>query len=139
MKSVLHKKIILLIGFLTVLVLVEGGVILRSKPVGKLYEVVETENGFVPAEIAIRAGDRVRFTTTANHFFWPASNPHPTHTDYPEFDPQQAIAAKDAWTFTFTKVGKWGYHDHLAPINTGTIIVTGSQNQTTVPHIPNLL
>lgn len=87
------------------------------------YTVTLTSNGFVPETLTINQGDTVTFKSTEGKFFWPASNPHPTHTIYPAFDPRQPIAAKDSWSFTFDRVGSWGYHDHLEPYFTGTIIV----------------
>lgn len=85
-----------------------------------------TENGFTPEELTIRAGDTVKFVSTTGDFFWPASNPHPTHTIYPAFDPQKPIAPDSSWSFTFTEAGTWHYHDHLAPYFTGTITVVPS-------------
>jgi plastocyanin len=88
------------------------------------HVVTLTADGFQPAELSIKAGETVTFVTTAGKPFWPASNPHPSHTNYPEFDPQDPIAPTASWSFVFTKVGTWGYHDHLAPYFTGTITVS---------------
>ena len=55
--------------------------------------------------------------------FWPASDPHPTHTGYPGFDSGKAVAANGKFNFQFNKAGTWGYHDHLNPGIKGTIIV----------------
>jgi plastocyanin len=83
-----------------------------------------TPDGFVPAEITITKGQTVTWTTTTGKAFWPASNPHPSHTNYSGFDPERPVAADGSWNFTFDTVGTWGYHDHLAPYFTGTIHVT---------------
>lgn len=83
-----------------------------------------TANGFVPAESTIKAGETVTFVTDLGKQFWPASNLHPTHLLYPEFDPKQPIAPNASWSFTFTKAGSWKFHDHLAPYYTGTINVS---------------
>ena len=85
--------------------------------------VTLADDGFTPETLTIHQGETVKFVSTQGSFFWPASNPHPTHTIYPEFDPQQPIAPTDSWSFTFTKIGTWHYHDHLAPYFTGTITV----------------
>jgi plastocyanin len=50
-----------------------------------------TELGFVPAEITINKGDTVLFKTTQTADFWPASDLHPTHGIYSEFDPQNPV------------------------------------------------
>jgi plastocyanin len=91
----------------------------------KTYEVQMTSAGFSPNTLTVKKGDTVKFINndTANH--WPASAPHPTHTDYPAFDPKKAIAPSDSWSFTFDKVGNWKYHDHLNSSKFyGTVTVT---------------
>ena len=92
-------------------------------PQGQIHEIVLGENGFTPNEITIKPGDSIKFTTELNEPFWPASNLHPTHGIYPEFDPQRPIEATSSWTFQFLKLGIWKYHDHLNPYLRGTIIV----------------
>jgi plastocyanin len=85
--------------------------------------VVLTEQGFMPQEVTIKKGGTVTFTTNNGKPFWPASDPHPSHSIYPEFDPRAPIAADSTWSFSFDKVGNWGYHDHLRSYYTGTIHV----------------
>lgn len=89
----------------------------------KTYEVTQTEDGFTPEKLTIKRGDIVLFKTSRNKFFWPASDLHPTHLIYPEFDPKDPIEPKKTWSFKFDKVGTWKYHDHLAPYFTGVIEV----------------
>lgn len=91
------------------------------------HSVVLEAVGYSPAELTVRKGDTVVFTTTTGKQFWPASDLHPTHTIYPEFDAQQPINPNASWSFTFTKVGSWSYHDHLAPLFLGTINVKGAR------------
>lgn len=91
-------------------------------PEGQTYEITLTENGFTPNEITIKPGDSIKFSTTLNKPFWPASDLHPTHGIYPEFDPQQPIDPQSSWTFKFLKTGRWKYHDHLNPSQRGIII-----------------
>lgn len=83
-----------------------------------------TKDGFVPDTLTIKKGQKVTFVTTTGSMFWPASNLHPSHLLYPEFDPLNPIAPDQVWTFTFEKVGEWKFHDHLAPYFTGVITVT---------------
>lgn len=87
------------------------------------YTITLTKKGFVPNEITIKKDQVVKFITNRNKFFWPASNTHPTHEIYPQFDPKEPIDPKGDWEFRFDRVGIWRYHDHLAPYYTGTIIV----------------
>ena len=85
--------------------------------------VTLTEQSFQPNVVRITRGTKVTFTTTRQNQFWPASNPHPNHSVYPEFDPKQPIQSGRSWSFVFDKVGQWGYHDHVRSYFTGTIYV----------------
>lgn len=94
-----------------------------SQRSGTEHFITLTEEGFVPGELSIARGDTVTFATGVGRPFWPASNLHPSHRDYPAFDPKEPIMPEDTWQFTFSEVGTWKYHDHLAPYFTGVIIV----------------
>ena len=83
-----------------------------------------TSSGFNPATVTIKKGTKVTFVNNSSSSMQPASAPHPSHTDYPAFDPKTAIKAGQSWTFTFDKVGSWKYHDHLNPTRFGTVVVT---------------
>lgn len=79
--------------------------------------------GYKPKEIRIKKGSKVIFKNLDQDLHWPASNIHPTHAIYQEFDPQKPINSGGSWEFVFDKEGIWRYHDHLNPIQTGTITV----------------
>ncbi len=85
-------------------------------------------SGFSPPELTIKKGETVTFITKRGKPFWPASNVHPLHSLYPEFDPKKPIEANQSWSFTFDKAGKWKYHDHTAPYFRGVIIVRGQDS-----------
>lgn len=74
-----------------------------------------TKNGFDPEEVEIKKGDTVIWVNEDSDYRWPASNLHPTHEIYPEFDPREPLAVGEHWLFTFEKVGEWRFHDHLRP------------------------
>lgn len=98
-----------------------------------IQTVVMVEDGFEPSEITVDENSTVLFMNKDKVDRWPASNIHPTHDIYPEFDPQKPIPPGSAWAFKPKKEGVWKYHDHLQPHKRGTIIVTseeGSQSQT---------
>jgi plastocyanin len=78
---------------------------------------------YVPQNFNIKKGAKVTFVNNSDGLRWPASDLHPSHLIYPEFDKKQPVAKGESWTFQFDKVGEWGYHDHLAPYITGTIKV----------------
>lgn len=79
--------------------------------------------GFITATITIKKGATITWTNkdSVNHMV--ASNPHPVHTDLPGFE-SQILAPGESYSFTFDKVGTFGYHCHLHPSMRGTVIVT---------------
>lgn len=95
------------------------------------YIVTYTDSGFSPSTITIPKGGTVIFKNAASDDVRVASNPHPIHNGYPTtggcvgstFDSCSNIAPGNSWSFTFTYVGSWGYHNHLNPSEGGTVIV----------------
>ena len=87
-------------------------------------EVSYDGKAFSPSTVNIKVGDIVIFKNNSDSPFWPASGPHPTHTNYPEFDAKQAIAPGGKYQFKFEKEGSWKYHDHYNPTAFGTINVS---------------
>ena len=124
-KQVFLLFLILLVAMLSVafFLILKPFFFATSIPPGKTYELVLNENGFSPSEIEIKPGDSVKFSTTLKQPFWPASDLHPTHGIFPEFDPQQPVDPTQSWTFQFLKSGAWKYHDHLNPMHRGIISV----------------
>jgi plastocyanin len=88
-------------------------------------------SAFTPNTITVKKGTMVTFMNNSSDTFWPASNPHPAHTGYPEkggcinsaFDACKAVPAGASWLFTFNVVGTWKYHDHLNPMSRGIVVV----------------
>ncbi len=78
---------------------------------------------FSPSVLSVPVGTMVTFHNGSMTPMWVASNPHPTHTDYPGFDSLKEIAPGQDYSFTFTKTGTWGYHNHLNRNEVGTISV----------------
>jgi len=87
-------------------------------------EIVYDGKAFSPSTLNIKVGDIVVFRNKSGGDMWPASAPHPTHTDYPEFDPKEPIASGAKWQFTFLKSGNWKFHDHLNFSVFGTVNVS---------------
>lgn len=85
--------------------------------------VLMQSNIFEPKEIHIKKGTEVIFKNNDMQQRWPASNLHPTHGIYPEFDPQEPVSLGGQLVFVFNKKGKWPYHDHLTPSIRGVVIV----------------
>ncbi|MEK7638158.1 MAG: hypothetical protein AAB375_01895 [Patescibacteria group bacterium] len=94
--------------------------------VPRSYTVKLTSSGLSPALLSIRKGDTVTLLNTTDSVFWPASNPHPGHTDCPGFDAMRGLNNGESYTLTFSKVQTCGYHNHLDSANAtmrGTITV----------------
>ena len=88
-------------------------------------EVLMYNDHYEPKDFEIEKGEEVRFINKSESLRWPASNIHPTHEIYSEFDPKEGIQPGETWSFVFTKPGVWKYHDHLNPQIVGNITVTG--------------
>ncbi|MBI4099425.1 cupredoxin domain-containing protein [Candidatus Microgenomates bacterium] len=89
-----------------------------------IVEVDYTATGFSPATVTIKKGQTVKFVNKSGSSMSVASNPHPTHTDYPGFDQFKSTSkGQTEYDFAFDKVGTWGYHNHLNPSDGGTVIV----------------
>ncbi len=119
-----------LILFLTGTLLLVGSLSKKSgseKPDGppsvSTSTITFTTNGFSPLKIQINKGDIVTFYNETENAFWPASNFHPSHSLYSDFDPKKPIGVGASWSFTFTEPGEWKFHDHLSPYFEGEIIV----------------
>jgi len=96
-----------------------------------------TSSGFSPSDVTVKAGGTVIFVNNDINGHWPASAIHPTHTVYPgsskdkcgtaeqvkTFDACGEVASGESYSFKFTEVGSWKYHDHLNAGDTGTIMV----------------
>lgn len=95
----------------------------NQAPVSGDFTIKITPEGFSPEEITIKKGQTITWVNETDEFRWPASNLHPTHGIYPEFDPQEPIAPGESWSFTFDKAGTWRFHDHLNPRMLGKIEV----------------
>lgn len=94
-----------------------------TDPKTSVHTVVLTEYGFEPEQLVIKVGDKVIFNSELQTPYWPASNLHPSHTIYPEFDSLDAIFPPSNWEFIFDRVGEWKYHDHLSADKRGLIVV----------------
>lgn len=88
-----------------------------------------TTDGFKPREATVDQNATVIFKNEDSKERWPASNLHPTHEIYPEFDPEKPVKTGESWVFKPQKVGVWKYHDHLNPHMRATLIVESEEGQ----------
>lgn len=93
-------------------------------------QIVEiTKEGFTPQEASVDTGSTIIFINKDSFSHWPASNVHPTHDLYPEFDPKSPVKPAQSWAFKPKKAGEWKYHDHLSPHLRGIVIVTKEEGE----------
>lgn len=88
-----------------------------------MAEIRMSENGFVPDAITIKTGTTVKFVNDGTSEIWPASAPHPQHTDLPGFDSLKGVKPGETYEYTFTKAGTWKFHNHLKSSQFGRVIV----------------
>ncbi len=88
-----------------------------------VVEVIMGEDGYEPNNITLKNGQAVRFINASKDKRWPASNIHPTHELYADFDPKRELNPDEKWTFTFRRKGVWRMHDHIYPYMKGIINV----------------
>ena len=96
------------------------------KPAANAGEVAATisydGSAFEPASVTIKAGQSVKVVNNSQRELDFESDPHPEHTAEPELNAGD-IDPGQSKTFTATKAGTWGYHNHLNNSQKGTVIV----------------
>lgn len=106
---------------------------------GPLEQIVYTNKGFEPEFRTVQTGTTVEWVNASNKLMWVASDDHPSHTKLPGFDqkgpegnvflPQSLVpvayahAGVEIFRYTFLEKGVWEYHNHLAPMDMGTVVV----------------
>lgn len=97
------------------------------KPMTGPVTVTYDSNGFVPKDIVVAKGTTVSFDNKTEIPMWVASDSHPEHLDYPEFDVirvnGQYPEPGNDYSFTFDKPGVWTYHNHTMPGDIGRVTV----------------
>lgn len=97
----------------------------------KTHTIDMTDDGFPPNRLFIKRCDKVVFLNKGQSSHWPASDVHPTHSNYPKaggcigsaFDACDGVKPGDSYSFVFEEKGTWDYHDHMNPSLKGTIVV----------------
>jgi len=110
---------------------------------GQSSVISYTNSGFSPKAVTVSQGTTVTWVNNSSGTMWVASNNHPTHTSYdgtsqsqhcvngaPDsaqvFDECTAIPQGGSFSFTFTKAGTWGFHNHMHESDQGTVVVTAA-------------
>lgn len=88
-----------------------------------VYEGNSGRGGFSPQVLHIKKGKTVTFKNQSSLPLWVASNPHPLHTGYTGFDSMKSLKSGETYSFTFNRIGSFGFHNHLHVSHKGTIVV----------------
>lgn len=94
-------------------------------------------NGFSPANVTVAPGTKVTWVNNGSGRMWIGSDEHPTHTEFDGTSTSQhcvngapanasvfdQCSAGSSYSFTFTKAGTWGYHNHAQSSAHGTVTV----------------
>lgn len=84
--------------------------------------ITYSDSGFSPSTLTVKAGTKVTIKNTSSGDMQFDSDPHPVHTDDPELN-VGVVGPGESMAFTPTVTGTHGYHNHLDPSKTGTLIV----------------
>ncbi|MEN9621830.1 MAG: hypothetical protein RLZZ67_264 [Candidatus Parcubacteria bacterium] len=141
MKSLLkikNIKIVISIGFLCVIIPI---LFLKYRSddlaLSPIKEIRFNESGLSPRRLVVNMGDVVTFINDSTHEVWPASDPHPTHNVDPQFDTRRPLKPNDTWTYSFQNPGVWKFHDHLASVVEGEIVVLSKTGKVVLPDCKN--
>lgn len=94
-----------------------------ESPVVTAATVSISDTDFTPEKLVVKSGTTVVFTNNGQALHWPASDPHPAHTVLAGFDAKKGLATGESYSFTFSKAGTWGFHDHLNVQLKGSVVV----------------
>lgn len=101
------------------------------------FKVVYTNEGYSPARLEVPLGARVAFVNSADIPMWTASDPHPVHSDYSDFDPKKDYLKGEVYTFQFSKAGTFAFHNHEKSLHRGIIRVVDKNRP--MPNIDKTL
>lgn len=95
--------------------------------IDKLFEAppagfvdIRQNSGFFPNAMTLSPGTKVTWIALDGSQPHVASDPHPTHTDLPGLESED-LGMGETYSYTFTQVGDWGYHNHNASSQTGSV------------------
>jgi plastocyanin len=98
-------------------------------------QVMLLDSGFSPKSVTIKKGGTVTWSNESAGQMWVGSASHPTHTAYDGTALSEHCAAGAdevpfdqckngmSYSFTFTKVGTWNYHNHSNSSQFGSVVV----------------
>lgn len=84
--------------------------------------ITYTDSGFSPDSYMVKASGTVTVVNNSSHDLQFSSDNHPTHTKETELN-MDILKPGKSGSFTVTKVGTWGFHNHLRDQDTGSLMV----------------
>ncbi len=84
--------------------------------------ITYSNNGFSPSKTTVKTGDTVAITNNSSSSLQFDSNPHPAHSDDADLN-VGTVGKGQTVTFTVTKMGTFGFHNHFNAGDTGSITV----------------
>jgi len=97
----------------------------KPEEISRVYIVSIERGGFNPKLVTIKVGDTIRWVNNNSKLHWPASDPHPTHTGLPDFDPFADLLPGESFSYIFKETGAFSYHDHTQAIIEDIATITG--------------
>ena len=85
-------------------------------------KITYSDSGFSPTLTTVQSGDVVAITNSSSSDLQMQSNPHPAHTDDTDLN-VGFVKAGTTKNFTVTKIGTFGFHNHLNPTDNAKIAV----------------
>jgi hypothetical protein len=82
-----------------------------------MYVVQYTTSGYIPDILQTPVGSHILFVNCSITDIRTASDPHPVHTDYAEFDEKNAGKPGTIRSFDFPTIGTFSYHNHIKSLH----------------------
>ena len=84
--------------------------------------IVYTDNGFNPETVQTTVGSTITVKNDSSRILQFSSDPHPEHTDEDELN-LSSLAPGKSTTFSASRTGTFGFHNHLNEDHTGKLVV----------------
>ncbi len=98
-----------------------------NKEVAQGISIEYTNNGFSPETVTIKSGSQITWINKSSKTVEIGADPHPAHTGNREVSGGKFVLTLlpgQQETVIVSKIGTFGYHNHIMPVERGTIVVT---------------
>ena len=83
-----------------------------------------TDSGYSPKVLKITQGQTVEFVNDSDTDYWPAFRSAPDPHRLSRARRAESIHPGQSWKFTFNRVGRYGYHNHLDPETHAEVVIS---------------